>query len=158
MKHCNSCNKDKSKLEFGNRKASPDGLSHKCKVCQSEYDKARANNKDRVLAREKYAKTDSGRDARNRARKKWANENKDKAYDITKSYRKNNPKKYKAHGKVAYEVKKGNLTAKPCVVCSKTGDVQAHHDDYDRPLDVRWLCARHHSEWHRLNGEGLNAS
>lgn len=23
-----------------------------------------------------------------------------------------------------------------------------HHEDYDRPLDVRWLCARHHADVH----------
>ena len=69
MKHCNTCNKDKSKLDFGNRKASPDGLSPKCKLCQSEYDKARANNKDRVLARKNYAKTEAGKEAGNRAKR-----------------------------------------------------------------------------------------
>jgi len=24
-------------------------------------------------------------------------------------------------------------------------------------LNVRWLCPVHHSEWHKLNGDGLNA-
>lgn len=25
---------------------------------------------------------------------------------------------------------------------------QAHHEDYARPLDVRWLCFKHHRETH----------
>lgn len=52
----------------------------------------------------------------------------------------------------------GQLTPKPCEVCGETGvmsdgrnKVQAHHDDYNKPLDVRWLCQVHHHEWHKNN-------
>lgn len=156
MKHCNNCNTDKEDSKFHKRKSSIDGLAAKCKCCQSTYDKARANNPDRVLARINYAKTEAGIESMDRSRKKWTANNRGKIYERTKLYRENNPKKYTAHAKVAYEIKCGNLTRRPCEVCKKE-PTHAHHDDYDKPLDIRWLCSAHHSEWHVKNGEGLNA-
>ena len=140
---------------FGKRAASKDGLSAKCKKCQSDYDKERASNENRVKARAEYEKTPSGVKARNKARKRWAANNQGKIYEITKSYRERNPNKYKAHGKVAYAIKTGDLTAKPCEVCGEK-KTEGHHDDYSRALDVRWLCHACHSQWHKENGEALN--
>ena len=45
----------------------------------------------------------------------------------------------------------GTLTKLPCEICCTNIDVQAHHDDYNKPLDVRWLCRKHHREHHQLN-------
>jgi len=50
----------------------------------------------------------------------------------------------RAHNAVHRAKKKDALTPKPCEVCGSTENVQAHHDDYSKPLDVRWLCALDH--------------
>jgi len=51
-------------------------------------------------------------------------------------------------------VRLGILVRQPCQVegCS-VKKVQAHHTDYSRPLEVEWLCRRHHAATH--NGEPL---
>jgi hypothetical protein len=41
-----------------------------------------------------------------------------------------------------------HLVRKPCEVCGEKAE--AHHDDYAKPLDVRWLCFKHHREWHKI--------
>ena len=43
-----------------------------------------------------------------------------------------------------------------CEDCGFILPLEGHHDDYMRPLDVRWLCRICHGKWHRKNGEGLN--
>lgn len=47
----------------------------------------------------------------------------------------------------------GALTKQGCAC----GDVQAeaHHDDYSKPLEVRWFCRRCHRAWHRDNATSL---
>jgi predicted HTH domain antitoxin len=74
----------------------------------------------------------------------------------------------RAHNIVEQAIKKGVLVRQPCEVCGINGkyedgrsEVQAHHDDYNRPLQVRWLCKKHHYEWHEKNkavklGEGVD--
>lgn len=44
-------------------------------------------------------------------------------------------------------IKLGRIKKRPCEVCG-VSKVDAHHDDYFKPLDVRWLCRKHHAEHH----------
>jgi hypothetical protein len=40
-------------------------------------------------------------------------------------------------------------------VCGATEHVHGHHDDYQKPLVVRWLCRRHHGEVHRRSRRAM---
>lgn len=52
-----------------------------------------------------------------------------------------------AHSKVAVALKKGALVKLPCWCCGDA-KTEAHHYDYDSPLDVVWLCKEHHYQLH----------
>lgn len=58
-----------------------------------------------------------------------------------------NPLRSLAHSAVSNALRAGRLKKCPCEVCGLE-EVDAHHDDYSKPLDVRWLCRTHHCEHH----------
>ena len=57
------------------------------------------------------------------------------------------PDRVAARTAVHNAVRDGRLKREPCKVCGSRR-VQGHHEDYSKPLDVVWLCFRHHMETH----------
>jgi len=45
-------------------------------------------------------------------------------------------------------IKSGILVRKPCIVCGNK-KAEGHHQDYSKPLDIKWLCDLHHQHLHR---------
>ena len=77
----------------------------------------------------------------------WAENNRTRALEISKNWINNNVEKHTAHKKLNAAVRHGKITQLPCEKC---GDLRTHghHDDYSKPLSVRWICAKHHKELH----------
>lgn len=59
-------------------------------------------------------------------------------------------KRVKARSDLNHAINQGKISRRNCEVegCGDWGE--AHHDDYDKPLEVRFLCFEHHREWHKL--------
>ena len=91
-----------------------------------------------------------------------------------REYRKNNPEKFREMNRkrmrkyrekhtrviaatniINWFIKGEYMVREPCEICADPNS-HGHHDDYDKPLEVRWLCPSHHSKWHKENGPGLN--
>lgn len=138
MKTCFKCGDKKPLSSFYRHPEMVDGRVNKCKEC-NKID-VREN---RMVKVEYYRAYDRARGNR-------------QGYQYTKEYRERYPNKYRAHAIVNSAIKRKKLFSQPCDVCGSE-ETQAHHDDYFKPLNVRWMCAAHHSQWHKQNGEGLNA-
>lgn len=69
--------------------------------------------------------------------------------ELMRIYR-NNPKhrhKHVARWKLNQAIASGRIVKHPCCKCGSIKS-EAHHKDYSKPLDVEWLCRRHHREAH----------
>jgi len=64
-----------------------------------------------------------------------------------KRWQAEHPKARWAHLALASALRRGLIEKGPCEVCGAV-EVDGHHDDYDRPAVVRWLCRRHHRQLH----------
>lgn len=135
-KLCGQCRKVLPASSFHKRAASVDGLAACCKLCQRDYDAARVHAPHRVAARQKAAKKVTPLKKRDYIAAYWA------------SY----PQKRAANVLVGNAVRDGKITRQPCQACTHP-KAQAHHDDYSKPLDVRWLCTKCHGAHHRTVNE-----
>lgn len=133
-KHCKKCGDLKPLRSFYRMPGNKDGRSGKCKECTKAD--VRTNRNKHI---EYYRAYDRARGNR-------------QAPEYIKQYRCSNPDKYAAHIATNNAIRDGKLTKQPCEVCGTMKNIHAHHDDYSKPLDVRWLCAAHHRQWHRNNG------
>jgi hypothetical protein len=107
-----------------------------------QFDRDRANLPHRVAARKEYAASDRGREKGNAAKK---------------LYLERHPERRSAHIKTGNAIRDGRLARQPCEVCGNP-KTQAHHDDYSKPLDVRWLCVVHHALHHKKEREKARAA
>ena len=56
--------------------------------------------------------------------------------------------KRNAKQRVLMAIKRGDLVRGLCEACETDKDIHGHHDNYNKPLEVRWLCGKHHRELH----------
>jgi hypothetical protein len=161
MKNCIACHRSLALGAFYKHPQMADGHLNKCKECVIAYQKNRAANPELKAAREKYEKGRAMLPHRVASRKRYQQSPEGKVA-LRRAHEKQKelfPKKRAARIKVGNAVRDGKLH-KPdkCQECNSEGRIHGHHDDYDKPLDVRWLCTTCHRQWHIANGDGANGT
>lgn len=135
QKACFKCKVVKPLSEFYKHSRMADGHLNKCKDCaKDDVSKHRAQNIDKVR---QYDRERGKRPERIKA-----------GVEITRIWRAEDKRRQKAHNMVRNAVKTGKLVRQPCCRCGNPKTV-AHHEDYDKPLDVMWLCQVCHTQRHK---------
>jgi hypothetical protein len=167
MKACAYCGEIKPLDMFHKHKQTSDGLRTHCKQCRSqELKRYHAKLKEdaekyeawkkRMALQHQAIKNDPVRLDKQRTkcreyRRKHQALHGKKPFEYNAhsalKWQAANKEKMQAHKAVRMAIRGGLLTKQPCEMCGCDA-VHAHHDDYSRPLDVRWLCPTHHGEVH----------
>lgn len=87
------------------------------------------------------------KDIYNNKNPNWKNGISKNNYHYKKLQEKRYPDHIKARELVKRAIKSGKLIKGTCIICG-CKDVVAHHTDYSKPLDVIWMCRKHHRELH----------
>lgn len=148
IKLCKKCLRELPISEF--YKHHRGGACGSCKECVKEsarrnraekieyyrqYDKDRAKNKNRIASTKRYRESDLGKST---------------AQAGNARYRKNHKDRYDAHKRVTAAILSGKLVRPDfCTICGSRGKIEAHHDDYTKPLSVTWMCERCHKDRHQ---------
>jgi hypothetical protein len=136
VKLCSKCGQEKDCGSFYRKSERIDGLDSHCKSCvntrSAAYKSTEAYRAKRPEYDAKYASTVGGKKVIAAAVCRW---------------QKINPEKRAAHLMVGNAIASGLLERRPCEMC---GDVRSHghHHDYSKPLEVSWLCSKHHKAEH----------
>lgn len=149
-KRCFKCLCEKPLAEFYRHAAMADGHLNKCKACTKKdvndhrqanlervraYDRLRGGVEHRVAARKEYAQTPAGRRSHQKSLKASALRYPERAAARIKF----------RNAMLAGKVARWPVCAVPECAHNKP---EGHHPDYSRPLDVVWLCPKHHKAAH----------
>ena len=134
-KECFKCKTVKPLEEFYKHSAMGDGHLNKCKQCtKSDVSKHRSENLERIREYD-----------RKRANKP---ERRSASYAISQGWRQEDKRRNRAHNAVSRGIHSGKLVRQPCCRCGQKKSI-AHHEDYDKPLEVMWLCQPCHKQRHK---------
>ena len=144
-KFCKNCNETKNIADFYKNKSQKDGLQWECKKCTLIFVRRyKARHPERIIQKriETFEK-----------RKKWMDDWRSRNKEKYVLYSQRTQEKYKekrlAVRKLNLAVKHEKINRpKKCSSCGNSGRIEGHHEDYNKPLSVIWLCKKCHMLTH----------
>jgi hypothetical protein len=160
---CKKCNEEKEMREFNFVKTNNQvgGIyRYTCKKCEYKDRQQRYINnidKERAIRIKYYWKN---RKEILEWQKEYGKINQVRKTNFLREWRKKNPIRNKAHKLLQNALKKGIIVKpKKCEICNKEKRIIGHHDDYMKPLVVKWICDSCHLKVHgRLSALSLTIS
>lgn len=116
-----------------------------CEACKAAFVPT-VGTRGRYCSWSCYLADPAGRDQRGAKNNNWRGGLTSKPYRY-KRFVERHPDKVRAHKMVRTARLSGRLKPGPCERCGAE-QAHAHHDDYSKPLDVRWLCRGCHAKEH----------
>lgn len=149
--YCRYCKVDKKNEDFSPHR-------RRCKTCRTDLHRLwLKNNRDRVLIYGKTFRSKHKVKIREYYKNWYARNGRNRSVDYREAiyeWRSNNPLKYKAHKILNKAVRKGDIVKSTrCSNCDSQNRLSGHHEDYNKPLDVLWLCSSCHKLKHSLDNE-----
>lgn len=130
-KTCCICKKEKEIEMFCKDKREDDGKSTTCRQCCAEY---RSLNKDKIS---KY-------------QNEYRKNHKEEIRKNLNKYKENNKRKLCVHSMVRYYIDNGlMIRSEYCQDCGVMCKTEGHHENYNEPKNVLWLCRKCHKIRHR---------
>ena len=134
-KQCFKCQTVKPLTDFYKHSMMADGHVNKCKECnKNDVTTNRLKNIDRIR---EYDRIRSKNAERMKA-----------AYEVSNAWRIEDKRRSKCHRAVSKAIQNGDLKRLPCERCGNEKSY-AHHENYDKPLDVIFLCQPCHKQRHK---------
>ena len=129
------------------------GMKRPCSECKSDIvvteKMCRRGNYRCVACESRRAQqwTISNREKKRALNRAYSSKHSGNRAQRTAAYRSRYPERRIAHQAVQTALRNKSLVRAQCEVCG-IDNTEAHHDDYSKVLNVRWLCHKHHMELH----------
>jgi ribosomal protein S27AE len=146
-KACRVCGETKPVDDFYRAPENRDGRSNRCKACQAVYYQGYQQSHRKGIAETQASWYDQNRERIIERQREYYRSNRDSVQSRIKRWRAANPEKEQARVQVRVAMEAGEIGKQPCSQCGEE-KAEAHHGDYTKPLDVRWLCRRCHRRHH----------